>query len=60
MGEDVYDLVMQNDSNSGGYTQWFNFKVSNGKWKGTVTFNIVNFVYMSIFSTKRRLCTKRE
>ena len=44
MGENKYDLVMQNDTNSGGYTQWFNFKVSNGKWRGTVTFNIVNFV----------------
>ena len=49
---------MQNDTNTGGYTQWFNFKVSNGKWKGTITFNLVNFVKMIIFSTKRKLYIK--
>jgi len=43
---------MQNDVNSSGYTQWFNFTVSNGNKRGTVKLNIVNFVVLYLFSTK--------
>jgi hypothetical protein len=35
---------MQNDTNSSGYTQWFNFIANNHFFKGCVKFNIVNFV----------------
>ena len=59
VGEDSYDLVLQNDTNSGGYTQWFNFKVSCGFWKGTVTFNIVNFVLLPYIKYKKRALYKQ-
>jgi cytosolic carboxypeptidase protein 2/3 len=39
-----YDLILQNDINTRGYSQWFFFSVSN-KVKGeTYKFNIVNMV----------------
>ncbi|EWS72671.1 zinc carboxypeptidase family protein (macronuclear) [Tetrahymena thermophila SB210] len=44
-----YDLLLQNDINTKGYTQWFFFKVSNYKFKGlTVKFNIVNIAKPSL------------
>lgn len=39
-----YDLLMQNDVNTEGYTQWFYFQVSNTTAKSSVKFNIINFV----------------
>ena len=37
-----YDLVLQNDINTNGHTQWFFFRVMN-VYKGmTVKFNIIN------------------
>lgn len=44
---------MQNDINSGGYTQWFNFMVGNGEFKGTIKFNIVNFVPNTLIQYKK-------
>eukprot|EP00825_Cyclidium_porcatum_P049803 TRINITY_DN8686_c0_g1_i1.p1 TRINITY_DN8686_c0_g1~~TRINITY_DN8686_c0_g1_i1.p1 ORF type:complete len:478 (+),score=74.15 TRINITY_DN8686_c0_g1_i1:77-1510(+) len=41
--DNIYDLIMQNDINTKGYTQWFYFNVSNTKANQTVRFNIVNF-----------------
>lgn len=38
-----YNLLVQNDINSRGHTQWFYFKVSNTESECTVKFNIVNF-----------------
>ncbi|KAL4432647.1 hypothetical protein ABPG74_004940 [Tetrahymena malaccensis] len=44
-----YDLLLQNDINTKGYTQWFFFKVQNYKFKGlTVKFNIVNIAKPSL------------
>ena len=38
-----YNLILQNDINTNGHTQWFYFKVmSNFKKKETVKFRIVN------------------
>lgn len=42
--ENVYDLVMQNDINTKGYTQWFFFSVTNTRVNQMARFNIVNFV----------------
>jgi len=39
----VYDLLLQNDVNTNGNTQWFNFKVSNTKKDLKIKFNIKNF-----------------
>lgn len=39
-----YDLLMQNDVNTEGYTQWFYFQVSNTTAKSSIKFNIINFV----------------
>ena len=60
LGEDKYHLVLQNDTNSGGYTQWFNFRVSNGKRRGSVTFSIVNLVSLMRPSTRNGRCIKKE
>lgn len=39
---DEYDLVLQNDINTNGHTQWFFFKVSNTRKGHKVRFNIIN------------------
>ena len=39
-----YHLMMQNDINTYGCTQWFFFRVHNNKLKGKVTFNILNLL----------------
>ena len=53
----MYDLVLQNDINTKGFTQWFNFKVQNKKTNFVAKFNIVNLVFFWVFSTKRNLFT---
>ena len=37
-----YNLLLQNDINTTGYTQWFFFRVSNTRQKSSVKFNILN------------------
>lgn len=37
-----YDLVLQNDVNTNGHTQWYFFRVSNTKKDHKVRFNIIN------------------
>ena len=38
-----YDLILQNDTNTKGYVQWFFFSFKNGKSK-SVKFNIINCI----------------
>ena len=38
-----YNLLMQNDVNTSGYTQWFYFKVENTCKGATVKFNLLNY-----------------
>jgi len=38
-----YNLLMQNDINTSGHTQWFYFQVKNTRKNMSVTFNIMNF-----------------
>jgi hypothetical protein len=42
--ENYYQLVLQNDTNTNGYTQWFFFRVSNTRKNTRVKFNIINLV----------------
>lgn len=42
-GDREYDLVLQNDVNSRGNTQWFNFTAEFNE-AGKYSFNIVNLV----------------
>jgi hypothetical protein len=56
ISEDEYDLVMQNDSNTGGYTQWFNFMIGNRKRRGTIKLRIINFVDLLGRSISDRRC----
>lgn len=42
--DNVYDLILENDINTKGNTQWFFFLVKNTRRGETVTFNIMNFV----------------
>lgn len=37
-----YDLVLQNDINTNGHTQWYFFRVSNMRKGMKVRFNIIN------------------
>jgi cytosolic carboxypeptidase protein 2/3 len=43
-GEYKYEMVLQNDTNSDGSTQWFYFAVSGLKRHHSYTFRIVNLV----------------
>lgn len=41
--DNEYDLLIQSDYNSQGYSQWYYFKVSNTRVDVKYTFNIYNF-----------------
>ena len=43
VSEQEYDLLMQNDTNTKGHTQWFYFKVQNTRAGVPVKFNILNY-----------------
>ena len=49
----AYDLILQNDTNTNGCTQWFNFKVTNKQHNFVARFNIVNLVLIHLSSTSR-------
>ena len=40
---DIYQLFLQNDTNTTGYSQWFFFRVKNGKKNQKINLNIMNF-----------------
>ena len=42
VSDSEYNLLLQNDINTNGYSQWFFFKVSNTFKDHTVKFNILN------------------
>mmetsp|Transcript_43346 Transcript_43346/g.41755 ORF Transcript_43346/g.41755 Transcript_43346/m.41755 type:complete len:192 (+) Transcript_43346:587-1162(+) len=42
ISDNEYDLVLQNDINTNGHTQWYFFRVSNTRKGQKVRFNIVN------------------
>lgn len=42
LNDNEYNLLLQNDINTNGHTQWFFFKVSNTQKGHTVKFNILN------------------
>ena len=58
-GENQYDLILQNDLNTCGYTQWFYFVVRNSDKNRTCRFNIVNLVTCPLFSTSPSPFTAR-
>lgn len=37
-----YDLILQNDINTNGHTQWYFFRVGNTRKGQKITFNIIN------------------
>lgn len=43
VAKDEYNLLLQNDINTKGYTQWFYFSVSQTARHQRVKFNIVNY-----------------
>lgn len=56
MSETEYNLMMQNDINTNGHTQWFYFQVKNTRKNMTVRFNILNFTKMdSLFNYGMKL-----
>lgn len=42
VSDNEYDLVLQNDINTNGHTQWFFFRVGNTRQGHSVKFNILN------------------
>ena len=44
ISEHNYQLVVQNDTNTNGYSQWFFFRVSGGRKGANVHFNIINLM----------------
>ena len=42
VSDNEYDLVLQNDINTNGHTQWFFFRVGNTRNGHSVKFNILN------------------
>jgi murein tripeptide amidase MpaA len=44
ISEHNYQLVVQNDTNTNGYSQWFFYRVSGGKKGSNVHFNIINLM----------------
>ena len=44
VADNEYDLVLQNDINSKGHTQWFYFRVTNGKKGLKAKFNMLNMI----------------
>ena len=42
VSENEYDLILQNDINTNGHTQWYFFKVENTRKGMKVKFNILN------------------
>lgn len=43
-GDFEYDLYLKNDYGTGGFTQWYYFKVQNTRKNHTYRFNIVNLM----------------
>jgi hypothetical protein len=43
VSESEYNLLMQNDINTQGHTQWFYFRVANTQAGSTVRFTILNY-----------------
>ena len=43
VSDNEYNLLMQNDINTSGHTQWFYYQVKNTRKNHTVTFKIMNF-----------------
>jgi len=44
INENIYQLILQNDTNTHGYSQWFFFRVSNTKKGAIVNLNIINLM----------------
>lgn len=42
VADNEYDLLVENDTNTNGYNQWFYFMVANVKQGDTLKFNVVN------------------
>lgn len=63
INENLYNLVVQNDTNTSGYSQWFFYRVKNTRKNTTIKFNILNLMkayslfnkgmQLSIYSEKK-------
>lgn len=49
-----YRLLMQNDTNTRGYNQWFYFSVENMRAGHHYTLRIVNFVTVALIEARKR------
>ena len=56
ISDNEYNLLLQNDINTNGYSQWFFFKVSNAIKDSTVRFNILNlYKHNSLFNAGMKI-----
>ncbi len=53
-------MILQNDINSKGNTQWFNFAVHFNEEGQKYKFNIVNFVIFQLFRQNHHLYINEE
>lgn len=61
ISENQYQLVVQNDTNTNGYSQWFFFRVTGGKKGQIVYFNIINLMKeYSLFNKGMKLSIYSE
>lgn len=44
INDNLYQLVIQNDTNTSGYSQWFFFRVKNTRKNSTIKFNLLNLM----------------
>jgi len=49
-----YRLLMQNDTNTRGYNQWFYFSVENMRAGENYTLRLVNFVTVTLIEARKR------
>ena len=61
ISEHNYQLVVQNDTNTNGYSQWFFFRVSGGRKGANVHFNLINLMKgYSLFNRGMQICVYSE
>ena len=58
--EHEFDLILENDLNTGGFTQWFYFRVRNQRKNKNYRFNIVNLVFGHLLSINPHHSTATE
>lgn len=61
ISDNEYDLILQNDINTKGHTQWYYFKVSNTRKDLKVKFNIINLRKLgSLYNSGMKIAVRSD